>query len=212
MYKQVSKDHYGFESYITRYRWSSLWHQLSEMIKLEPKRILEVGPGSNIFKAVATELGYTVQTADIDPDLDPDHICSLTNLPFDNDSFDLTCAFQVLEHLPFKDSVLGFAEMARISSKAIIISLPDAQKSWLVLFQVPFFGTCQFHITLPQFIRLGHKFDGQHYWELNKRGFALGDVIKIFEQASKFRLEKTYRVASHPYHRFFVFQKPESDS
>lgn len=46
MKKQVDKKHYNFEKYCGPDRWASYYHQIDEVVKLNPKNILEVG----IFK------------------------------------------------------------------------------------------------------------------------------------------------------------------
>lgn len=50
-----------------------------------------------------------------------------------------------------------------------------------------------------------HVFDGEHHWEIGKKGYLLKKIIDDLSQKSK--LLKTYRVPENPYHRFFVFEK-----
>lgn len=50
-------------------------------------------------------------------------------LPFEDNSFEITCAFDVLEHL--EQFHLIFEEMVRISSKQILISLPVSSAEFL---------------------------------------------------------------------------------
>lgn len=49
-------------------------------------------------------MGLNVMTADIDPSLDPDFICSVTDLSktFKPNSFDCILCAEVLEHIPFE--------------------------------------------------------------------------------------------------------------
>jgi len=49
---------------------------------------------------------------------------SIVNLPFENDSFDLVTATEVLEHLSYEDYKKGILELQRISKKFIVISVP----------------------------------------------------------------------------------------
>ena len=81
--RQVDSGHYKFEKYVSKSRWASMWHQLDEVVKLGPENVLEIGPGPGLFKAVAACFGVNVETLDLDPDLNPDHVGSvLDGFPF----------------------------------------------------------------------------------------------------------------------------------
>lgn len=203
--KQVSKEHYQFKNYMTKERWCSLWHQISEIQELAPKSVLEVGIGSGILRANLRQLAVAITSVDIDSDLKPDYVASVECLPFHDVSFDVVCAFQVLEHIPYERSLKAFSEMARVSSDFVIISLPNARTIWRYLFHVPKLGLLSFGISRPEVRAPMHSFDGQHYWEIGKRGFSVNKVIKDFSDIMT--LVKSYRVNEYPYHHFFVFRK-----
>jgi 2-polyprenyl-3-methyl-5-hydroxy-6-metoxy-1,4-benzoquinol methylase len=131
---QVSKENYKFETYITKGRWNSYWNQLAEVIKLSPKNVLEIGVGSGVFKTIITELGVKVTTVDIDPELNPDCVATATDLPFQDSSFDTVVCFQVLEHLPYKNALTAVREITRVSSRNVLISLPDCRANFLLYF------------------------------------------------------------------------------
>jgi hypothetical protein len=202
--KQVSSSHYAFDLYLDKPRWTSVWHQLDEVLKLRPGRVLEVGPGPGVFKQVAAGFGVRVETIDIDPELGPDHVGSATSLPFVDDTFDVVCAFQMLEHLPFDVSMKAFGEMMRVAQRHVVISLPDAQPAWRYMLHVPLLGQLSVTLRIP-FWKAVHRFDGEHYWEINKKGYALARVVRELEKYG--RLAGTYRVPENAYHRFFVFDK-----
>jgi SAM-dependent methyltransferase len=203
--KQVDKSHYDFSGYMTKERWASIWHQLDEVHKLFPESVLEVGPGSGLFKAFASQYGLNVETLDVDPELNPDHVSSALQLPFVDGSFDVVCAFQMLEHLPYDLSLDAFNEMVRVSKSHIVISLPDARRVWRYSFELPRLGLQEFLLPRPFFRRPVHEFDGEHYWEINKKGYALPKIVSDFSKNA--RLVKTYCVHTNPYHRFFLFSK-----
>jgi SAM-dependent methyltransferase len=209
--KQVDKSHYCFDNYISKKRWISLWHQLDEVLSLQPENVLEVGPGPGMFKKMAAVFGLTVKTIDVDPDLAPDYVASVTNLPFQDHDFDCVCAFQVLEHLPYAQALEAFEEMVRVSKKNIVISLPDAKKLYYYHFTIPKIGTKQVFLPRPPLKPVLHHFDGQHYWEINKKGYVLKDIIADF-CSHNVELIKTYRVKEYLYHRFFVFEKQRNQS
>jgi SAM-dependent methyltransferase len=203
--KQVNKAHYKFQSYMDISRWLSFWHQLDEVIKLNPTNVLEIGPGPGLFKTVGHSFGVNVKTLDLDPELNPDYVGSALSMPFDDASFDITCAFQMLEHLPYQDSLAAFTEMVRVSKRYIIISLPDAERVFRWQVYIPKIAAFDRLFRIFGWKPKKHEFDGEHYWEINKLDFMLEKVISDLSEIC--RLEKTYRVMGNPYHRFFIFTK-----
>ncbi|HRF43378.1 MAG TPA: class I SAM-dependent methyltransferase [Candidatus Competibacteraceae bacterium] len=202
--KQVEEGHYEFSRYMSKSRWCSVWHQLDEVQKLKPNRVLEVGPGPGLFKTVAATFGISVETLDFDPDLKPDHVGSATAMPFSDGAYDVVCAFQMLEHLPYEAALQAFGEMARVSRSHVIISLPDARPVWRYQLHIPKLGSCDFFIPRPLLKAPVHVFDGEHYWEINKQGYPLSRVIA--DCSKHLKLVKTYRVFENSSHRFFIFE------
>lgn len=203
--KQVQKTHYDFDRYLTKHRWVSLWHQLDEIQKLQPENALEIGPGPGLFKEISSHFGINIETFDIDPELAPDHVGSVLEMPFDDGHFDTVCAFQMLEHLPYEKSLNAFSEMARVAKKNVVISLPDAQKTWRLDIKLPLLGKHRWIVNRTGKPLKAHVFDGEHHWEINKKGFALAKIEEDFGRIAK--LCRTYRVFENPYHRFFIFEK-----
>jgi len=203
--KQVKDGHYEFSRYISKERWSSMWHQLDEIQKLNPVNVLEIGPGPGLFKVVAATFGIAVETLDFDPEVKPDHVGSATAIPFADASYDVVCAFQMLEHLPYEVSLQAFDEMVRVSRRHVVISLPDTRAVWRYLIHVPKFGAHDFLVPRPRLGAPRHEFDGEHYWEIGKRGYPLARVVADFSKHA--RLLETYRVPDNPVHRFFVFDR-----
>lgn len=205
MEKQVEVEHYRFGSYMELPRWGSFWHQLNEVAALDAKTVLEIGPGPGYFKAVAERMGIEVETADLDPNLKPDYVASVTELPIPNKKYDVSCAFQVLEHLPFDAALTALDELARVTRNHVVISLPDSRRTWRYMLHLPKIGERRVLIKRPQIKVPSHSFDGQHYWEINKRGYELEKVTSSFLKSGKLRLERTFRPYENAYHRFFIF-------
>ena len=203
--KQVDKTHYDFESYMTKRRWASMWHQLSEINKLEGSVILEVGPGPGVFKVNAIAMGYIVKTLDIDPELNPDYIGSAVNMPIADHEVDIVCAFQILEHLPYDDALKALKEMIRVCRSYVVISLPDAKTLWSYSLELPKLGPFSFRIPRPNIKGLQpHKFDGEHYWEINKKNYPLKKILKDISAVAK--IINTFRPFENPDHRFFILK------
>lgn len=204
---QVKVSHYDFESYMYKGRWVSIWHQLDEILRdSRPKRVLEIGGGIGLLKKVAAVYNVSIETVDIDPELNPDHVASVIELPFDDKSYDVCCAFQVLEHLPFEQSLKAFGELVRVAKHRVILSLPDAKKVWRYKFHIPKLASLDLLIPVPRISSQLHKFDGQHYWEIGTKGFSVREVCSAFQSVSSVSIKKNYRVKENPYHRFMVFE------
>lgn len=202
--KQVEKSHYDLRSYMDKGRWISIWYQLDEIMKYQPQNVLEIGPGPGVLKKLAQMFGLRIETLDLDPELQPDHVASATALPFGPKSYDVVCAFQMLEHLPYTKALAAFAEMTRVARKAVVVSLPDVERVWRYAVHIPRIGLREFLLPRPASSPKVHEFDGEHYWEINKKEHPLEKVVADFSALC--RLVKTYRVFEDPYYRFFVFQ------
>jgi hypothetical protein len=125
MEKQVEKTAYRFEKYCGPDRWASFYFQLKETFALKPKKVLEIGVGNNTFRnGITADTGILYESLDIAEDLHPTHIGSVDKMPLADKSFDVVCAFEILEHLPFEKFEKSIGEIARVSRKHAVISLP----------------------------------------------------------------------------------------
>src|ERR1044071_180953 len=98
---QGEPSHYDFERYDDAERWMSYWHQLRVVLAVRPKTVLEIGPGSGVFRRYLEHAGVTVKTVDIDASRGVDYVADITRLYSALPAgltFDCVCAFQVLEH------------------------------------------------------------------------------------------------------------------
>jgi SAM-dependent methyltransferase len=130
---------YGSRAYNTKERFCSFWHQLDETLSLEPKTVLEVGPGDGLVTDCLRRAGIDVTTIDIDPAVEADVRGSVTRLPFEDRSFDVVLCCEVLEHLPFDDSRVAMAEIVRVSRAGAVISVPD-NRPWVGIAYPLYFG------------------------------------------------------------------------
>src|SRR4051812_7059087 len=100
---QVDKKAYKLQTYSHEPRFVSYFHQLHEALALSPQSILEIGVGDGVFGSFIrqnSDIEYT--SADYDQTLKPDVVADVLDLPFRKGQFDLACAFEVLEHIPFE--------------------------------------------------------------------------------------------------------------
>jgi len=201
--KQVDKKAYGFFRYCGLDRWASYHYQLTEILSVKPQSVLEVGVGDGVvcgYLSRNTEIAYT--SVDIADDVGADVIGSITALPFQDKSFDVVCAFEVLEHLPFETLGTSLSELARVAREKVILSVPHFGPPLKFLLKLPFLSELSFAFKIPH--PLTHIFNGQHYWELGKRDYPVNRFRSYLEK--HFTIEKEYVPFENQYHRFFVLK------
>ena len=101
-------------------------------------KILNIGVGTGYTSELLEELGqvksieYDKESCDLvkqKTKLDITH-GSITNLPYEEGSFDIVCAFDVIEHV--QNDCLAFKEMRRVCKKSgyIVITVPAFMSLW----------------------------------------------------------------------------------
>lgn len=201
---QVDKSHYDFGVYGFEGRFVSYYWQLREVLSLAPTSILEVGVGDGVFGSfVKKNTNCTYQSLDIAEDLSPDIVGSVTQIPLPDNSVDVACAFEVLEHLPFDEFERACAELSRVSRHAVVLSLPHFGPMLALSFKIPFLPRQQWAVKIPY--PKTHVFNGQHYWEMGKAGYPLSRIRSVL---SKFgTVTRDFVPFNSEYHHFFVVRK-----
>lgn len=199
---QVEPEHYE-RDYDDKERFISYWTQIHEVVRLEPKNVLEVGIGNGFVHRYLRQRGYDVHTVDADARLGPDTVALVEELPFRDGEFDVVCCFETLEHLPFEKFHPAVRELGRVARRWVLLSLPDVTPYARIRiewgFRKQLLGK---FFDLPALRRRVHRFDGQHHWELGKRGYPLVRVRAELEAAG-LEVEATPRIEEDPWHRFF---------
>jgi SAM-dependent methyltransferase len=200
---QVEPEHYKKARYDDKERFVSYWTQINEVLRVEPKSVLEVGIGNGFVHRYLRERGVSVHTLDADGRLEPDTVGLVTELPFADREFETVCCFETLEHLPWESFRPALRELGRVAEKWVLLSLPDVTPYCRVLVEWGFKRE-RVHkfFDLPDRDPPEHVFDGEHHWEVGKKGFALKKVVAELE-ASGLEVDATPRVEEHPWHRFF---------
>jgi ubiquinone/menaquinone biosynthesis C-methylase UbiE len=195
---------YSFDTYAFEGRFVSYYWQLKEVLALKPASVLEVGVGDRVFgNFIKNNTTITYTSLDIAEDLHPDVVGSITKLPFADTSFDVACAFEVLEHLPFEQFDRALAELARVARTHVIISLPHFGPMFSFSLKIPFFPLIRFAFEIP--FPKKHVFNSQHHWEIGKRGYPQRCIRCAIEK--HFIITKEFVPFESPYHHFFVMKK-----
>lgn len=206
MKSQVTPNHYINPSYDSKERFISYWHQIDEIISLNPEEVLEIGTGNGFVSKYLRERGVKIKTLDIDKKLNPNVVGSVLGIPFIDGSFEVIACYEVLEHLPYSEFPKALKEIHRISRKHVVLSLPDVTTVYRINIELPRIRSIKRLINHPFHRPPQHKFEGEHYWEVGKIGYPINKIELDIEQ-SGFKIIRTYRVFEFYYHRFFVLEK-----
>jgi ubiquinone/menaquinone biosynthesis C-methylase UbiE len=203
--KVPGRSHYSLQ-YVAGGRIFSFAHQIDTVISFEPRSVLEIGVGTGIVTAALRAIGLAVTTLDIQPELNPDLLGSVTAIPADKGTFDVALCSQVLEHLPFEQFRAALSELRRVTKNGLILSLPDPQPNYFVLLRLPKIRRFHWAYTRHRFpshdyVQSRWELAG-HYWEIGDRGNQLRDIKEALRNA-QWHVVRTWRVPEKPYHRFF---------
>lgn len=199
---QVSKKHYRFQTYSTKRRWNSYWHQIEAVLSLRPKTVLEIGPANTVVGSVLREEGIRYKTADVAKDLAPDYLVDIRDMDL-KERFDLVMACQVLEHLPYDDFDDALMSLAKHSKRYVMISLPHFGP--FLRLHLSLWTLLDINRVIPLPLPKKLSFDGQHYWEIGRRGYPARRVRSDIQK--HFRIIREFRVNENPFHHFFVLEK-----
>ncbi len=206
----AGQEHYLDRSYDSRGRFASYWHQVDEVLEAGPGRVLEVGTGNGFVAMYLKARGLDVLTVDSDEDLRPDVVGDVRDLALPDGSFDSVLCCQVLEHLPYEDFPGALSEIFRVTGSHAVISLPDHSYSYRLFLEVPRIGAFARVLSLSRPTRTDELPGRSHYWEIGMAGYPLRRIKRDIEGAG-FRIRRTFRVFEHPYHRFFILEKPAGE-
>lgn len=203
--KVPGRSHYGRE-YIAGGRLFSYAHQIHDVLSFNPRQVVEIGPGPGVTRAVLQLADVEVLTVDLQPELDPDILGSVLDIPLDDDACDVAMCCQVLEHLPFRHFTQALRELGRISRLGVVLSLPDCTPHYEVRLRLPLLKPLVWTGSRrrdpgPEWKARKRNADG-HYWEIGYSQYPLALIKRAVDEAG-LGLADTYRVPEKPYHRFF---------
>jgi hypothetical protein len=201
VYTTIGKDDLGsFKAY---------YYQVKFITECNPKNVLEVGIGNKTLNNILKQHNIQVTSCDFDEILQPDVVGDVRNLPFKDNEFDVVCAFQILEHLPWEDIPKAMQELSRVSSKYAVISIPYTPVSIDFVIKSSIFARLFRRWELKLFLNLAFitrpwKYDGVHYWEMGKRNYPRKKVREQIHKRFKILQEKRTDLS---YQYFFVLEK-----
>lgn len=189
--------------YLSLPRMITHWHQADSVADAveQGSKVLEIGPGAGHTTWILRQWGIDVTTLDFDPALKPDIVGDATNLPCEANSFDCILAAEVLEHIPFSEFGKALAEFRRVSRSRVIVTLPAPFVGLSALLNMVGLTSKGLYLGIPYWVT--HRFDGEHHWELGKRGYSVGRIKRAIGEQG-FKVLGAFRPAPSRYCYFFV--------
>jgi len=194
---------YKFHNYDYQDRWISYWHQIDEVLKLEPKTVLEIGIGNKTVARYLKGQGLEVKTLDINENLNPDFTASVLSMSLDDNLFDLILCAEILEHLPFEDFEKALLELKRVAKRYLVLSLPHFGPPLKFSFKIPLLKEIKIAFKISYYPK--HKSGGVHYWEIGKRGYSSRKIRNIIEK--HFKIQKEFIPFENQNHHFYILKK-----
>lgn len=207
---QVSKGYYNKRFYNILERFISYHYQVDYIMSLDDvESVLEIGAGSSITAKYLSDCGIKVTTCDFDSNTSPDVVSDVRSIDIPSKTHDVVAAFQILEHVPFEDFDKALYEIARISKKYSVISLPYRSSYFEFVLKFPGIRTLfkrnffdlSFRIPL---VFGGFETSGQHYWEIDRKKYSLSKVRNAIEK--HFKIIKESSPVLNKFHYFFILE------
>jgi SAM-dependent methyltransferase len=154
--------------------WRLYWRQQKLMQDLvrQGDQVLEIGVGTGFTANYLRSRGVTVTTLDIDADKRPDIVANVAHYVFP-DTYDAILAFEVFEHLPYRDLATVLARLATAARRHVFLSLPRNRRL------VASFGVKVPKVKARSFqwkVNRGRIDEPYHVWEIDHGGITVGSL------------------------------------
>ena len=212
--KSINKGKFLTEAHAESYHLSM---QLIRSVK--PKNVLEIGPGEGYIARNLNTLGISWDTLDFNGIYKPTIQADFSK--FDpsgyGEKYDITCAFQVLEHFPFEKFPDLLRKLAFMSSKYVLISIPYSCYGFRIKLRLHKGQHPVLNRSLSFYWATGlknRKYRKEfmeefpwavHYWEIGRKGFMLSKVLNTIESCGLVINQKLH--GPNPFHYYVLCEK-----
>lgn len=218
--KMVNEKTINKGKFFSKAHSESYLYQMQTIRQLKDiKSVLEIGPGEGFCAKNLRELGYEYHTLDFETAHEPTIKANFQELDPNliTERYDMTCAFQVLEHFPYHEFTEHIQVLRELSKKYVFISLPYSCRGFSFKINLQngqnsrITKTFDFYLAtnLPN-RKYREDFKQEfpwavHYWEIGRKGFSMNKILHDIKE-SGLKIERKFH-SPNPFHYFILCQK-----
>ncbi len=199
--KNLSLADYQNDGYFTRHQWESYFFQVSSVRNLVRcgGNILEIGCGGGIVRSILELIGYSVETIDVNENLNPTYVKDISSVAFSMDKkYDLVLCAEVLEHISLDSLDTCLSNIKGMSNKYVILTLPNCISA---KFEMEV--SINRHKKGLSFGTKINEIAPMHYWELNYNREC--SVLSIREKISNYyKIINEGKLRDNNYHYYYI--------
>ncbi len=179
---------------------------IKEMTRLQPKTVLEIGPGEGVIKNVMRDFMEKYDTLDVNPKLSPTHQGDVRDFKDKlREKYDCVIAADILEHIPFEELEVALKNIHAYlrPGGAALITIPHRSH---YLFWITSLKPAPSIVRIPTLKRIltgKASIDPDHEWELGDGKHTINDVEEVMRKVD-FIIEKRQKLI---YVDFWVIKK-----
>src|SRR3989344_9436298 len=182
---QVEKIHY-YKDYDDLPRFISYFYQIDAIEKLNVREVFEFEIGIGFLSNYLKRMGFKVITCDIDKNLSPDYVSDIRSINLKK-KFECVTAYEILEHMPFRDLELSLRNLSNLSKRYVIISIPYSTAYLEFAVKYPFIKKLMGKELINVLVSIPFFFskkgwDKTHSWELGRRGYPKSRIKRILRK------------------------------
>ncbi|HET8581147.1 MAG TPA: class I SAM-dependent methyltransferase [Candidatus Paceibacterota bacterium] len=205
---QVPEGYYLTEKYASLERFISYFYQIKGIRQAAPESLLFIGVGDGVVPSLVRK-SISMTTFDFDVSLRPDVVGDVRSIELPDRSFDAVCIYEVLEHLPFDEMKKALAELARVSKRTVLLSVPHRRTGFEFVLKFPGMRSLLKRSMIDLAFRWPVRFPGfaistQHHWEIDGHTTTLAQFRAALSEHFDIVAEQTPVLDT--YHRFFTLR------
>lgn len=210
--KSLSNEAYLSDAYLSDGQWVDFAFQTRLVYKTaksmnwnyEQQNILEIGKGSGFVQAALKNIGFQLETMDINEHLMPDHVQNIASLDEDfmQNKFDMILCAEVLEHIPFEKFELCISNISNLLKNGgrMILTIPNCYLALPIGLNLP-----KIHVNKFLQTKFKKRIATMHFWEIGSDDISEKHVVNIIKKY--FSIQENGIIPPIAYHNYYVCKK-----